>query len=217
MASVRRGFTLAELMIGVSITALVGLSVLGLSVGLSNAYESNDNYHQSLQTARSAMLQVQSALRKARLVVGQTDTRLLLWTDDEDGSGTINASELLLLRWSNYSHELREHRIDLDALDDYWRGVFDVEVALDACVSSPDSISSWMLGHLYGQERVLAEDVTNFRVTGQSAVPLTKLLKVNISAGSSGNDVSLRSVVKIRADVTDQVELNDGAYRLDGE
>ena len=217
MASVKRGFTLAELMIGVAIMSLVALSVLGLSVGLSNAHESNDNYHQSLQTARSAMLKVQSALRKARLVIGQTDTELLLWTDDEDGSGTIKVSEMLLLRWSNQSRELREHRIDLDSLEDYWRGVYDVEADLDTCVSYPGPVSSWMRNHRFAQERVLAEDVTDFQVTGESDPPMGKLLKVNISAGASGNEVSLRSVVKIRADVTDEVEVHGGEYELDGE
>jgi len=217
MASVKRGFTLAELMIGVAITSLVALSVLGLAVGLSNAHESNDNYHQSLQTARSAMLQVQSAIRKARLVLGQTDTELLLWTDDEDGSGTINVSELLLLRWSKDSRKLREHRIDLDGLPDYWRERYDVEADLDVFVSYPDAVSSWIRNHWYEANRVLAEDVTDFQVIGQSAVPMTRLLKVNISAGASGNEVSLRSVVKIRADVTDQVEEDDGEYELEGE
>lgn len=217
MALAKHGFTLAELTIGVAITSLVGLSVAGLSFGLSNAYESNDNYYQSLQTARSAMRAVQSALRKSKLVVGTTETDLLLWVNDEDESDTINASELLLLRWDNSSGELREHRIDLDALSDFDRALFDVEVALNTTVISPQSVTSWMRNHIYAQSRVLAEEITNFQATGQSAAPMTRLLKINISSGAAGNEVALRSVVKIRADATDQVSMVGGAYFLDGE
>ena len=163
------------------------------------------------------MRQVQSAVRKSRLIVGETDTELLLWVDDEYETGTINASELRLLRWDDSSGELREHRIDLDSLSDYWRNIFDVEVTLNTSVTSPDSVSSWIRDHWYHESRVLAEDITTFQTTGQSAAPMTRLLKVNISAGTSDDEVALRSVVKIRADVTDQVQLDDGEYELDGE
>jgi hypothetical protein len=46
---------------------------------------------------------------------------------------------------------------------------------------------------------------------------MTTLLRVDLTAGSTEEQVSLRSVVKIRVDATDQVGSSEGGYALDGE
>ena len=217
MAAAKRGFTLAEIIIGIAITSLVGLAVAGLSAALSNAYDVNEEYYQALQTGRSAMLKMQSALRRTRLVVGKTESGLLLWASDENNSGTINASELLLFRWDQASGEIREHRIDLDSLSPELRAAFDEAVTLNTSVTGPGSVSAWIRGHWYHQSRVLAEGVENFQATDQPALPMSKLLKIGLTAGSPGNEVTLRGVVKIRADMTDQVQVVADQYVLEAE
>ena len=50
-------FTVAELVMGLAIASLIGLSVAGVSAGLSNAEASSREYFQSAQTARSVLNQ----------------------------------------------------------------------------------------------------------------------------------------------------------------
>jgi prepilin-type N-terminal cleavage/methylation domain-containing protein len=99
----RRGFTLLELTMAIAITSVIALSVAGVSMGLSRAYANSEGYYQTSQNARSAMMGVQSLLRKAKLVLSVSDDGVVFWAQDVNGDGRINRSEVTTLIYDKES------------------------------------------------------------------------------------------------------------------
>ena len=64
----RKAFTLVEMVMAISITAITGLAVAGVTVALSNAHAHSETFYQSLRTGHFVMHRLQNGLRCARLV-----------------------------------------------------------------------------------------------------------------------------------------------------
>jgi len=218
MPADRRAFTVAEVLLGLAVMSLVGLSVAGLSFALSNAYCDGEELQRSLQTARSTMLRLQSTIRKARLITGQNGNDLLLWANDEDRDGGITLSEVTMLRWDPNSGGIRQFEIVIpESASPELREAFDFPVALDTLVTTPEQIATSLSSHIWTHQRLLADGIAGLTLTGEPSIPTSRLLKIKITAGGAAREVTLRSVVKLRADATARVAQQDGKWILEGD
>lgn len=211
----RRGFTLAELVISVAITAVIGSAVAGLAMVLSAASEHGHDRYLSLQTARITMLRVQDMFRKAKLVTACNGTTMVLWAEDANGNGKINLTEVTLLGRNSSLEQVRTHRI---VFPDHWseetKASLDIELELEA-LTEVNAVLSLLEASPYDQITVLAGDVRALGISTKPAPPVTDLVGLTMTIGPSEQQaVTLRSAVHLRADVTDRVGITDDEYVL---
>jgi type II secretory pathway pseudopilin PulG len=205
-----RGFTILELTIAITITAITALSVAAATVALSKAHEDTEGFYQSLYTARSAMVRIQRIIYRAKLVTASNGTTVMLWADDVNDDGKINAEEILMLA---YDATAREVSTSQQVFPAGLRDALNVEVPL-ATLTSLSTAVPLVDGSGYKQTTVLASDVSAFLAIALPSPPLSKLVNLRLSVGSGKNLVTLRSAATARGGRTSKVVQVGGHFTL---
>lgn len=212
-----RGFTLLELLLGMSITAVIGLSAAGVSRALSAKYTQGEDYYTSLQSTRIAMVRLRNLLQGSHLVTEATNTRLMVWYEPPGGDGQINLSELILIQYTSSDQTLRQYHVVFPATWPAWlRSLYDTQISLDSLVTFPNYWASQVAGNLLGltQTTVLAGNIASFRTVADHSVPMTKMLSLYLTSGTGNGLFSLRNAAALRADRTGRVGIVGGHYAL---
>jgi len=214
----KRAFTLAELVMALSLTAVIALAAATLAGALSSAHGQTDAMSGAIQSGRTAMMSLDASLRKAKLVAAADGSRLVLWTGDANGDERINVNELVLLTSQPASHTVER-----------WEVVFPASMApalLEALnvqrdladVDAVDDVTALLEQAVYQDyliKTILATDVVDFQVVADQTAPLSRLLLLRLRVGPTGQQIALTNSVRLRADVVDRVAMIEGVPVLD--
>jgi len=206
----KEAFTLLEMTIAITITAITGLSVAGATIALSQAHQDTANFYQSLQTARSAMIRIQKAVNKAELITACTSTVIILWADDTNNDGKINVDELLVLALDAESRQITLYRL---VFPTGLAAALNVEAAL-ADLTDASTVTKMLTDSEYDTSTVLATDVTDFCLTASPAPPMTVMVGIRLTVGVGTTQITLRSAAAPRAAKTARVSLVEGKLTL---
>ncbi len=210
-----RGLTLAELVLGMSITALIGLSSVTVGSVLTSRYSHTQDYYEAVQTARIAVMRLQSQFRSAQLAAQVSASQVLLWRESNTADGQINPSELVLLTYSG--GVIRQYQIVYPpSVPPAWRQILDAPVSLGSVVEQPATWASNIQGSGYVASKAVATNITGLSVSPDVAVPMTRAVTISVTSGSGASAVTLRSAAKLRADKTGCVAIAGGHYALAG-
>lgn len=214
----RKAFTLAELVLAIAVTSVVGLSVATVASALANAHRQTDTMRDSIQSGRSAMIHVGSAVRKAKLLVAKSADALAIWTGDANSDGAINVDELVLIRYVPETETVESAQVSFpDSMP------HDIVVALnetkpivevDTAVEVKDAMNCATLVE-YCSSRVLASDVRSFSIQADVDPPYSRLVLIRITVGPADQQIALTSSVRLRADAVDNVVTYEGVPVLD--
>ena len=209
-----KGFTLVELLLGLVITSMIGLTVAGASMVLSNAHFQSQQYYDCLQTARIAMRWIESDIRRSSLVT-DVENGLMLWEGDTNGDGQINFSELTLITHDSSSGQVTRHRAVFPAgMSQEAIVAINTPFPLDQMVQAANSMALWMTSNAYVQSTTLATNVEMLDILPAQEPPMTTRLHIRLVVTEGGQYVTLRSAAKLRADRTEDVYVADGDYIL---
>ena len=210
----RTGLTLAELVLALAITSVIGLAVAGVSSAIGNVSERADAYYEYLQSGRVATSKIEQMLRPALLVTAASESKMVVWMNDDYDPGQINASEIAQIYLDTSTHELLEITTEFsDSLNNNQIQALDVVINL----SDVTSLSSLDLGighDTYDVTRVLARNVQSFEITPDTAAPLTRLVKFKLVIGDGDQTVTQYGAITLRAPSTESVAVQDGKYIL---
>ncbi len=214
----KKAFTLAELVLAIAITSVVGLSVATVASALANAHRHTDTMKESIQSGRSAMIHVGSMVRKAKLLVAKSTDALAIWTGDANGDAAINVDELVLIRYVPEARTVESEQVVFPGTMPH-----DIVVALnetkslvevDTAGEVSDAINSATLAE-YRSGRVLASDVRSFSIQVDVDPPYARLVLIRITVGPPDQQIALTSSVRLRADAVDNVVTYEGVPVLD--
>lgn len=193
-ARTAKAFTLAELALGVAITAMIALCVVSAGMGLGSAYSKGLKYNQSVQTARVAMTRIESALRKGKVVALVNSNQIVYWQEGRTGDGQIHLSEMVMLQYQNGT--VTQYNC---VMPPYYQWYYDQPISLDELINDAASYYGYMLTSFFSQPTVLADNLTACSFSTISTPPQCSLVKVHVTAGASGPyQVNLRSQVSLR-------------------
>ena len=196
-----RALTLPELLIGIAITALVGLSVSTVASVLSGTYCRSEEFHRFVQSARIATLNIQSQVRKAHLITEVSPERMMIWREPAGGDGQINPSELVLILYYPNEDEIKQYQVVLpEWMSPEVRLLEDAPVELADLVAQPAFWADVVRLNSYSQCRVLASGITDFSLSGSAPAPMTRLVTSHVTAGQGVRAVHLRGSAAARAD-----------------
>lgn len=156
------------------------------------------------------MVRIQRIIYRAKLVTADTGTTVILWADDVNGDGRINAEEILMLAFDPNAQEVRTSQQVFPAAV---RAAMNVEVSL-ATLTDMSTALLLFSSSGYTQTVVLATDVADFLAKTAPAPPKTKLVNLRLSVGSGKSLVTLRSAASLRSGKTTKVVTIDGIPTL---
>jgi len=93
----KQAFTLVELLVALSVTAVILAAVAGLTFAVSSANQASGNTADIQARIRFATVHISELLRHCRLVCGSADNDLCLWRADDNQNGRIDADELVFI------------------------------------------------------------------------------------------------------------------------
>lgn len=212
----KAGLTLAEMVLALAITTMVGLSVAGVSTVLSTAYADGESYQSCIQTARSAMRQVRRAVQGAQLItaVREDKRELIYWAGDANGSGTINLAELRIIK-QKLDNTVEEYRVVFpDDWSDTMCQASDVEFSLSAAMTVAN-MENQIVNHTYVEARTIATDIATLTFSvPTAAAPLARLVRIGLTACEGRRALTLKGAAALRADLTRYVDTDAEGHVL---
>lgn len=106
-ASRRRGLALVELILGLTITTLVGAAISSMLFAVSRGSADENDLRALVARAKRVHASTTAALRGCRSILEATDTRVVVWSRDSDQDMAIDASELRVIEFVAETEELR--------------------------------------------------------------------------------------------------------------
>lgn len=214
----KKAFTLTELMIGMAIVAVIGLAVVGIASALAYADSSTDSMHESIQSARLAMMKMKTVLRSAKLVAAASNGRLVLWTGDANDDKQINITELVLVKYDAGAGTI-----------EYWQVAFpesmpagrlralNVTVTLDEATEAAgvENLLSQATYASYLAKPAWALGATSFEMAVDADPPLSRLVVLRLGVGPIDQHIEVSSAVRLRADATQYVQNVEDSWTLD--
>jgi len=208
------GFTLAETVMAISMTVVVGLAVAGMTAALSNVQANSERYYKHLHNGRAGTNRLQATLRKARLVTAASDDALILWATDVRDPGQINVSEIVGVYRDAATGQLIERSVVFpDSLSQVTRAALDMVIPLSD-VTDITAVDDPMEPPQYDLQRVLAHDVDSFKVYCDTPAPRTRMVKFTLTVGENAEAVEMTAGATLRADWVDKVGESGGEYFL---
>ena len=213
-----KAMTLAELILAVSITSVIGAAAATLTAALSSAHGQTDAMNTSIQSGRTAMMHMEATLRKARLICGTGDGQAVTWAGDLNEDGEINLNELTLFQFVSDSGTVEQLQIvfppgmsqgSLDSLN--------VTIALYS-LADPDDLRDAMERRRYEDyltRIVLATGATDFDVVTDPAAPYSRLALLRLTVGPAGQQIKLSNAVHLRADMVGSIRTSRGRCVLE--
>lgn len=218
MSRTKKAFTLPELVIAISITSVIALAVATVASALSNAYHMTDEKEESIQSGRMAMTNMETAIRKGKLVLAASGAEMALWTGDANGDLSINVDELVLIRSIAGDRTIVSESVTFpDSMPDTVVMALNQTITLASLTDLGNvrqSLTSATLAN-YFATRVLATDVESFAVATDVLPPLSRLVWIKMTVGEDPEEqISLNNSVHLRADAVDDVASYDGVWVL---
>lgn len=210
----REGLTVAELVLALSITAMIAVSAGGVSMALSTAYAQSQNSYENLQTLRSAMMKIQFDLNRAKLIVAVGERTMVYWKEDTNGDGRINLSELATIRYDEPQRRIDKHRVVFpESMDPMTRKALDERVRLWSAINIPATVSM-IEGSAYHAAETIAEGVQAFAVSAAPPCPRAEVVTIKITVGNEVKSITINSAATMRAGRTRDVGVSDNEYTL---
>lgn len=112
-----RGLTLLELLLAMSITAMVGGAIVGMLGAVSSGVSSRRDNRTTMIQAAAARSRLAAYIAPARSVLGSSGSSVTLWLDDSRESQTVHASEI---RWLRFNADQRVFTVSYVRFPDAW-------------------------------------------------------------------------------------------------
>ncbi len=90
----RRGMTVVELLIAMTITVMIGLAMATVLTSVSRGLSSTNSERSALQRANVLSHRLTSYTQSALAIIEADDRGLAMWLHDESGEGRVNLLEL---------------------------------------------------------------------------------------------------------------------------
>lgn len=93
----RAGFTLAELLLALSVTAVILSAAAALAFAMGSAESATNKMGEKQARIRYSTMRIRELARNSGLVFTYSDTGVVFWTGDANGDGEINGNEVAWL------------------------------------------------------------------------------------------------------------------------
>ncbi len=179
------GLTLVELLLALSITALVGASIAAMLTAVSYGTSSEKDLRTLVVKHKTTDARQSAAIRSSKMVLDQGADFMVLWTADLNGSGLPNLLEIRRIEYDSGTNELKSHETDFP--DSWSQATIDAANAEYQLTDDFGAITSALTSSSLFPSSLWATDVTDWTVTLDNADPQRASLvsyRVTLQTGS---------------------------------
>lgn len=125
----RKGFTLAELLVGMMIGSIILSAVAALAFALSSAEASTDNMSEKKAVLRFTTFRISDRIKYSNQLLSASATQLDFWADD-NADGIIDISEQFSIKTNASANSLiiSDQQGDFTLMDDCYNVQFRLDV-----------------------------------------------------------------------------------------
>ncbi|UCD75598.1 MAG: prepilin-type N-terminal cleavage/methylation domain-containing protein [Phycisphaerales bacterium] len=166
----RRGLTLLELMLALTVTALVAAAISGMMAAVTTGVNSRRDSRAVMVRASAAESRVSAYVAPSRCVLRVNPVSLVLWMSDDRESETVHATEV---RWLLFSPESGSLDVCYVKFPDSW-----TQAAKDLQDQVHPRDSDWILvlstyrSNGWTVEYPIVDGLDNARFSADSDIPL---------------------------------------------
>lgn len=206
--------TIVELLLALVITSIIGLAGAGVVFAVSHAQRRSDACAENLQAGRAGLGRMQSLIRCARLVTACDEQSLVLWVQDDQELGVINADEVVVLRYDEQAAQVTATQVRFpDSLGEATRTLLNTQLSVGSLTDADSSVACAGNAN-YRVERVVATDVQSLRFLVDEAPPNTWTVTIDAVFGAGEEGFALVTATSLRSPATDCLAIVDGAWDL---
>ncbi len=221
----RRGMTLVEAVLALSLTVVIGLIATTVTVAMLDLRQRTDTYNQNMQAARVGMAQLQKIIRTSLVIVDGDQTSMTLWAFDDDDPGIMNAEEIVRLTYAPGNDAVVKWYVDFQELPS------DVSEALNIPITLEDG-ADWnrtcdLVNTAYFEVEQLATDVSSITFRYDASPPRATMVAIDATFAADGDAAGgsddgrrmahLHTAAKLRTPRTSDDELADAGYSGEGQ
>lgn len=104
-------FSLAEVIIGLTVTAVIGAAVAGMLYTTGRATENRRDLRQALIAAHALQQRLSACVNAARAFLAADAEQTVLWRSDPDANRAVNLGELGLIEYDDAAGEVRTYEV----------------------------------------------------------------------------------------------------------
>jgi len=112
------GFSLVELLVSLTVMAIILTAAVTLSYALSSAYHGTSDISEKQAQVRYANLRISGLIRHSKLVCARLYGDLVIWRADDNGDNQINISEIVYIETGYSNGYIRLLQFTPDTSDD---------------------------------------------------------------------------------------------------
>jgi prepilin-type N-terminal cleavage/methylation domain-containing protein len=113
--STRRGLSLLELLLALSITAMVAAAISSMLSVVSVGIDSRRDSRTLMLRGQASQLRLSAYIAPSRCILGTSGANIALWLTDSRQSDTVHATEVRWLRYDSVNGELAVHYVSFPA------------------------------------------------------------------------------------------------------
>lgn len=133
----RRGISLLETLLAISITSVIGVAVSSLMAAATNSLSSRDDGRSSAIRLATTKIRLGAYIAPSLCVLDKSTDQIVLWFDDSRQSSTVHASEI---RWIEFDDEDKTLTVKFVDFPDSWTQEM-VDAADTECTTLTDYAS----------------------------------------------------------------------------
>lgn len=101
-----RGMTLAELILAIAGISVVAMAVVSMLFAVTSGSDEDKSVRSLAVEAKALSTRLNAAIRGSKRLLGESDTRLILWTRDADANGLVDLNEIRILDYATNTTRL---------------------------------------------------------------------------------------------------------------
>ncbi|MFW6336101.1 MAG: hypothetical protein ACOC3G_03130 [Phycisphaeraceae bacterium] len=184
----RRGLALVELILGLTITTMVGAAIATMLFAVSRGSSDENDLRALVARTKRVHASTTAALRGCRSVLDATDTRVIVWSRDSDEDMAIDATELRVIEYVAETAELRWYEPADSMPNQTHEATADFAAIVDGLMAA---------GHL--DSRRWADGVTRFDLAfDQADASLAQLASLRVTLREGNHEHEAIAAVAMR-------------------
>ncbi len=181
------GFTLVELLIALTISAMILASVATFSYAISMANDTTDDTSQKQAQLRFASLKVSQLIKQCKLIAVADSSHLAIWASDEDADNRIDIDEIIYIETTADRNILQLVQYSKEDMSGY--------SSLSLAQIQGNTLRPWLDNNFTASYTILIPDCKNVQFTTDLAAPWSR--QANISFNLSGNGTDNRYQINV--------------------
>lgn len=178
----RKGFTIAELLVALMVSAIILAAVATLAYALGVANDASDDTSQKQAQVRYATLRISDLIRHCKLVCAKIGSDLAVWRADDNGNNRIDVLELVYIETGGNKISLLEFTSCPTGLRDVFRVLASQRSILEGV-----GVKDLLIGQCSERRTVLVPVCSNVQFALDLSPPQTKAVAILFDIVENGS------------------------------